>query len=259
MFQSLPEAARHLREGIPYWIFWFLLSLILLLLLFIFLRDKDLRRRLSLVLAGAKKRMLAGGWKSACGGKSGGKPFSSGKSAGRSGPGESARTVSGPLSPASGAWKRRSPPAMPFSRGSATRSPRCRARWKASEKTGSAGSGRKIRRGRTPPQAPDEGIPTESQSRARADSVRGVGRKPGNTNAWASWPMKIASPTRTYRASTSASTKPTGPFLRPWTRSKNSPEKGTISPHVQIRPCWPISAARPTRLMSFPCLRPSTT
>lgn len=58
MFQSLPEALPALREGIPYWIFWFLLSLILLLLLFIFLRDKDLRRRLSLVLAGAKKRML---------------------------------------------------------------------------------------------------------------------------------------------------------------------------------------------------------
>jgi len=58
MFQSLPEAPPALREGIPYWIFWFLLSLILLLLLFIFLRDKDLRLRLSLVLAGAKKRML---------------------------------------------------------------------------------------------------------------------------------------------------------------------------------------------------------
>jgi hypothetical protein len=58
MFQTRPEASPVLREGIPYWIFWFLLSLILLLLLFIFLRDKDLRRRLSLVLAGAKKRML---------------------------------------------------------------------------------------------------------------------------------------------------------------------------------------------------------
>ncbi|MBN1939209.1 MAG: hypothetical protein JW843_06465, partial [Candidatus Aminicenantes bacterium] len=46
------------QEGIPYWIFWFLLSLILLLLVFIFLRDKDLRLRLSLVLSGAKKRMM---------------------------------------------------------------------------------------------------------------------------------------------------------------------------------------------------------
>jgi hypothetical protein len=53
----LQETGPFLREGLPYWIFWLLLSLILLLLIVIFLRDKDLRRRLSLALAGAKRRM----------------------------------------------------------------------------------------------------------------------------------------------------------------------------------------------------------
>ena len=45
-------------EGLPYWIFWFLLCIILLLLIFIFLRDKDLRRRISLFLFGAKKKLV---------------------------------------------------------------------------------------------------------------------------------------------------------------------------------------------------------
>lgn len=58
MQDTLTQTAAVAGEGLPYWIFWFLLSLILLLLLFIFLRDKDLRLRMSLVLAGAKKRML---------------------------------------------------------------------------------------------------------------------------------------------------------------------------------------------------------
>lgn len=53
--QSLPDTA---REGLPFWIFWLLLSIILLLLFFIFLRDKDLRRRLSAFLSGAKRTML---------------------------------------------------------------------------------------------------------------------------------------------------------------------------------------------------------
>ena len=53
--QALPDPA---REGLPYWIFWLLLSIILLLLFFIFLRDKDLRRRLSAFLSGAKRTML---------------------------------------------------------------------------------------------------------------------------------------------------------------------------------------------------------
>jgi chromosome segregation ATPase len=54
-FQSLPDPA---REGLPYWIFWLLLSIILLLVFFIFLRDKDLRLRLSAFLSGAKRKML---------------------------------------------------------------------------------------------------------------------------------------------------------------------------------------------------------
>lgn len=45
------------KEGLPYWIFWFLLCIILLLVIFIFLRDKDLRRRLSSFLSGARRRL----------------------------------------------------------------------------------------------------------------------------------------------------------------------------------------------------------
>ncbi len=45
-------------EGLPYWIFWLLLCVILLLLAVIFLRDKDLRRRMSSFLSGARRRML---------------------------------------------------------------------------------------------------------------------------------------------------------------------------------------------------------
>ena len=54
-FQATPSIQ---REGLPYWIFWFLLCIILLLLFFIFLRDKQLRMRLSSFLAGAKRRSL---------------------------------------------------------------------------------------------------------------------------------------------------------------------------------------------------------
>jgi chromosome segregation ATPase len=54
-FQATPSLQ---REGLPYWIFWFLLCIILLLLFFIFLRDKNLRMRLSSFLAGAKRRSL---------------------------------------------------------------------------------------------------------------------------------------------------------------------------------------------------------
>jgi hypothetical protein len=46
------------REGLPFWLFWLLLSIILLLVFFIFLRNKDLRLRLSWFLAGPKRRML---------------------------------------------------------------------------------------------------------------------------------------------------------------------------------------------------------
>jgi len=44
------------REGMPYWILWLLLCVILLLVTFIFLRDKDLRQRLSLSLYGPRRR-----------------------------------------------------------------------------------------------------------------------------------------------------------------------------------------------------------
>jgi len=47
------------REGVPYWILWFLLCIILLLLTFIFLRDKNLRQRLNSFFFGAKKKLLA--------------------------------------------------------------------------------------------------------------------------------------------------------------------------------------------------------
>lgn len=46
------------EEGLPYWIFWFLLCIILLLIIFIFLRDKDLRQRLNSFFFGIKKRMI---------------------------------------------------------------------------------------------------------------------------------------------------------------------------------------------------------
>lgn len=45
-------------EGLPYWIFWFMLCIILLLVFFIFLRDKRLRMRLSAFLAGARRRSI---------------------------------------------------------------------------------------------------------------------------------------------------------------------------------------------------------
>ncbi len=52
----LQETTALPREGLPYWIFWLLLCIILLLLTFIFLRDKDLRQRLSSFLSGAKRK-----------------------------------------------------------------------------------------------------------------------------------------------------------------------------------------------------------
>ena len=52
--QPPPGAA----EGLPYWLLWFLLCVILLLVAFIFLRDKDLRRRISSFLSGARRHML---------------------------------------------------------------------------------------------------------------------------------------------------------------------------------------------------------
>jgi chromosome segregation ATPase len=46
------------KDGLPYWIFWFMLLIIALLLLFIFLRDRRLRVRLSSFLAGARRRSI---------------------------------------------------------------------------------------------------------------------------------------------------------------------------------------------------------
>jgi DNA repair exonuclease SbcCD ATPase subunit len=45
-------------EGLPFWLLWFLLCVIVLLVAFIFLRDKDLRRRVSSFLSGARRHML---------------------------------------------------------------------------------------------------------------------------------------------------------------------------------------------------------
>ena len=54
--QAQPAAAA--TEGLPFWLLWFLLFVILLLVVFIFLRDKDLRRRISTFLSGARRHML---------------------------------------------------------------------------------------------------------------------------------------------------------------------------------------------------------
>jgi len=53
---QVPQAGS--QEGLPFWIFWFLLSIILLLLIFIFLRDKDLRRRINLFLFRTKQNLI---------------------------------------------------------------------------------------------------------------------------------------------------------------------------------------------------------
>jgi chromosome segregation ATPase len=52
------QPAGGVPEGLPFWLLWFLLCVILLLVVFIFLRDKDLRRRISAFLSGAKRHML---------------------------------------------------------------------------------------------------------------------------------------------------------------------------------------------------------
>jgi len=56
MIQALPAAEA--GEGLPFWLLWFLLCVILLLVAFIFLRDKDLRRRISSFLSGARRHMV---------------------------------------------------------------------------------------------------------------------------------------------------------------------------------------------------------
>lgn len=52
--QGTPDIA---KEGLPFWTLWLLLLIILMLMMFIFLRDKDLRRRISSFLSGARRRM----------------------------------------------------------------------------------------------------------------------------------------------------------------------------------------------------------
>ncbi|MBD3415114.1 MAG: hypothetical protein GF421_11870 [Candidatus Aminicenantes bacterium] len=52
--QQIPPGS---TEGLPYWIFWFMLCIILLLLAFIFLRDKELRRRLDSFFMGFRKKI----------------------------------------------------------------------------------------------------------------------------------------------------------------------------------------------------------
>jgi len=52
--QGLPGT----REGVPYWILWFLLCIILLLITFIFLRDKNLRQRLNSFFFVAKRKLI---------------------------------------------------------------------------------------------------------------------------------------------------------------------------------------------------------
>ncbi|MGQ9673873.1 MAG: hypothetical protein ACUVV5_12235 [Candidatus Aminicenantales bacterium] len=54
-FQAQPSFQ---RDGLPYWMFYFLLCIILLLVVFIFLRDKQLRMRISAFLAGARRRSI---------------------------------------------------------------------------------------------------------------------------------------------------------------------------------------------------------
>ena len=49
--------AAEASEGLPFWLLWILLCVILLLAAFIFLRDKDLRRRISAFLSGARRHM----------------------------------------------------------------------------------------------------------------------------------------------------------------------------------------------------------
>jgi ubiquinone biosynthesis protein UbiJ len=58
LFATIGAVPDPVKEGLPYWAFWLLLCIIVLLLFFIFLKDKDLRRRLSAFLSGAKRKMI---------------------------------------------------------------------------------------------------------------------------------------------------------------------------------------------------------
>jgi chromosome segregation ATPase len=52
------QAPDEVAKGLPFWMLWLLLCVILLLIVFIFLRDKDLRRRISVFLSGARRHMI---------------------------------------------------------------------------------------------------------------------------------------------------------------------------------------------------------
>jgi len=61
IIDSLPlqaQAPAEVTKGLPFWMLWLLLCVILLLVVFIFLRDKDLRRRISSFLSGARRHMI---------------------------------------------------------------------------------------------------------------------------------------------------------------------------------------------------------
>jgi len=55
---STPRSTIDLTQGngLPYWIFWFLVCVIFLLVVFIFLRDRDLRKKLDSFFFGARKK-----------------------------------------------------------------------------------------------------------------------------------------------------------------------------------------------------------
>jgi len=55
---SFQEGPALQREGLPFWIFYFLLCIILLLSVFIFLRDKNLRQRINFFFIGAKHKSI---------------------------------------------------------------------------------------------------------------------------------------------------------------------------------------------------------
>jgi chromosome segregation ATPase len=52
------QVSAEVTKGLPFWMLWLLLCVILLLVVFIFLRDKDLRRRISSFLSGARRHMI---------------------------------------------------------------------------------------------------------------------------------------------------------------------------------------------------------
>ena len=61
IIDTLPLQAQtpaEVTKGLPFWLLWLLLCVILLLVVFIFLRDKDLRRRISAFLSGARRHMI---------------------------------------------------------------------------------------------------------------------------------------------------------------------------------------------------------